>query len=402
VGKSFFPLRYEAEMICGEKRRRIMKKKIFVTLLTLTLALSLTACGNQEENPVQEGDTIQESIGKIGEEDANEEVQDASPVEEDENSAENEETADEVADSYTIGISQFAEHGSLDNCREGFLAGLAEAGIVEGENLTVLFDNAQADTGTASTIADNFVSQNVDMICGIATPSAMSAYNSTMNTEIPTIFTAVSDPVAAGLANEDGTPVGNITGTSDYLAVTEQLQMIRDILPDAKTIGIIYTTSETNSESTVAEYEKYAADYGFEIVKTGINTVADVELAATDLASKVDCFTNLTDNTVVSALQTELAAANKAGKPVFGSEVEQVKAGCLASMGLEYYELGKQTGAMAAKVLKGEAQASEINFETISQASLYINNQVAADLGITLDEQMVADAYQTFDEITVE
>ena len=139
---------------------------------------------------------------------------------------------------YTVGISQFAEHGSLDNCREGFLEGLKEAGIEEGVNLDVILDNAQADTGTAATIADNFVSKNVDLICAIATPAAMSAYNSTKGTEIPVIYTAVSDPVAAQLATEDGTPVGNITGTSDALPVEEQLKMIRATLPDAKKIGI--------------------------------------------------------------------------------------------------------------------------------------------------------------------
>lgn len=304
--------------------------------------------------------------------------------------------------SYVIGISQFAEHGSLDNCREGFLQGLAEAGIVEGQNLTVLYDNSQADMSMASTIADSFVSQKVNLICGIATPSAMSAYNSCMNTDIPVIYTAVSDPVASGLAKEDGSSVGNITGTSDYLAVTEQLEMIRKIMPDAKKIGIIYTTSETNSISTVAEYEKYAADYGFEIVSTGINQISEVELAAKDMVTKVDCITNLTDNTVVSALQTVIAAANDAGIPVFGSEVEQVKAGCVASMGLEYVELGKQTGAMAAKVLKGEAKASELNFEVISEASLYVNTAAAAKINLTLDEAFVNSAYQKFDEIIVE
>ena len=304
--------------------------------------------------------------------------------------------------SYVIGISQFAEHGSLDNCREGFLQGLAEAGIVEGQNLTVLYDNSQADMSMASTIADSFVSQKVNLICGIATPSAMSAYNSCMNTDIPVIYTAVSDPVASGLAKEDGSSVGNITGTSDYLAVTEQLEMIRKIMPDAKKIGIIYTTSETNSISTVAEYEKYASDYGFEIVSTGINQISEVELAAKDMVTKVDCITNLTDNTVVSALQTVIAAANDAGIPVFGSEVEQVKAGCVASMGLEYVELGKQTGAMAAKVLKGEAKASELNFEVISEASLYVNTAAAAKINLTLDEDFVNGAYQKFDEIIVE
>ena len=358
----------------GEK----MKKKILAVALMVAMVTTLTACAKEaataESVETKENESVSENVA--------------------------EET--DTAESYTIGISQFAEHPSLDNCKQGFLDGLAEEGIVEGENLTVLFDNAQTDTGTASTIADNFVSQGVDMICGIATPSAMSAYNSCMNTEIPTIFTAVSDPVASGLANEDGTPAGNVTGTSDYLAVSEQLKMIREVLPEATKIGIIYTTSETNSESTIAEYEKYAPEYGFEVVTTGISNVSEVELAASDLVNKVDCITNLTDNTVVSALQTELNAANKAGIPVFGSEVEQVKAGCVASMGLEYYELGVQTGKMAAKVLKGEATASEMKFETIKEASLYVNTAAAAGINLNLDKTFVNKAFQSFDEIIAE
>ena len=122
----------------------------------------------------------------------------------------------------------------FDNCREGFLEGLKEAGIEEDKNLEVLYDNAQADTGTASTIASNYVSKKVDMICAIATPSAGSAYNACMNSNIPVIYTAVSDPVEAGLADEEGNSVGNITGTSDALPVSEQLQMIRELMPEAK------------------------------------------------------------------------------------------------------------------------------------------------------------------------
>ena len=156
-------------------------------------------------------------------------------------------------ESVTIGISQFAEHGSLDNCREGFLEGLKEAGFEEGKNLTVEYQNSQADTGSAATIADSFVNKQVDLICAIATPSAMSAYNSAMDADIPVIYTAVSDPVGAGLVNEDGTNVGNITGTSDKLPVTEQMELIRELMPDAKKIGILYTTSEANSVSTIQE-----------------------------------------------------------------------------------------------------------------------------------------------------
>jgi putative ABC transport system substrate-binding protein len=371
-----------------------MKKQLLAAILSAAMILGLTACGGTStQTPAADTTAAAEETTQA----ADTGTADAEAAED------TEVNKDATADAaYTIGISQFAEHGSLDNCREGFLAGLEEEGIVEGTNLTVLFDNAQADTGTASTISDNYVSKKVNLICAIATPSAMSAYNSTMNTDIPVIYTAVSDPAGAGLANADGSPVGNITGTSDALAVDAQLKMIREILPDAKKIGILYTTSEANSVSTIEQYKEAAGSYGFEIVDSGINTIADVDLAAADLVTKVDCITNLTDNTVVSALQTVIAKATDAGIPVFGSEVEQVKAGCVASMGLEYFELGKQTGRMAAKVLKGEAKASEMNYEVISEPSLYVNTAAADKVSLALDDDFVASAYEKFDEIIVE
>ena len=347
-----------------------MKKKILAVLLTAVCTMGMVAgCGGNTSDNGTAGTQAAEASG----------------------------------DSYKIGISQFAEHGSLDNCREGFLEGLKEeAGIEEGKNLTVEYQNAQTDTGTASTIADSFVSGKVDMICAIATPCASSAYNSCLNTDIPVVYTAVSDPVSAGLANEDGTSIGNITGSSDILPVEEQLKMIREMMPEAKKIGILYTTSEANSCSTIEQYKSLAGDYGFEIVDTGINTSADIEIAATDLVSKVDCLCNLTDNTVVNALQTVLDKANNAGIPVFGSEIEQVKSGCVASMGIDYFQLGVETGAMAAKILKGEATAQDTNFITASKAELYVNTAAADKIGMKLDDSYVKDAAQTFDEIVVE
>ena len=208
-----------------------MKKRIVAGMMVAMMAIGAVGCGNASSDSKKSSDT-----------------------------------------EYTIGIAQFAEHGSLDNCREGFLEGLKEEGIVEGENLTVLYDNAQTDTGTASTIADNYVSKKVDMICAIATPCAMSAYNSAMNTEIPVVYTAISDPVAAQLADDDGNSVGNITGTSDALPVKEQLEMIRELMPDAKKIGIIYTTSETNSVSTIETYKEYAPDYGLDVLQQQVST----------------------------------------------------------------------------------------------------------------------------------
>jgi putative ABC transport system substrate-binding protein len=369
----------------------IMKKSIKSLLLATFTAAALVGCsGNQTAETTKTAETAAETTAETT-------AAGAADTTAAESSGE---AKAENGASYTIGIGQFAAHGSLDNCREGFLQGLAGEGIVEGQNLTVLYENAQADGGIASQIVTNFVSQKVDLICGIATPMAQSAYGVGKKNDIPVIYTAVTDPIAAELANADGTPVGEVTGTSDKLPVTEQLAMIREILPDAKTIGIMYTTSEVNSLSAIEEYKIAAPEYGFEIVETGISTTADVPLAADSLLSKVDCVTNLTDNTVVASLPMILDKANKLNVPVFGSEIEQVKIGCLAAMGLDYIDLGKQTGKMAAAVLKGEKKASEMDFEVIEEAAFYGNEKVAENLGITFPEGLTSSAKELFTEIT--
>ena len=295
------------------------------------------------------------------------------------------------AETYTVGIGQFAQHGSLDNCYQGFVEGLAEAGIVEGENLKIDLQNAQADMGIAQQIAAQFASAKVDMMVGIATPMAQACYNAAAGA-IPTIFTAVTDPVAAGFASADGTAAGEVTGTSDALPIKAQLETIRAMMPEASKIGILYTTSEVNSISAIEIYKSLAGDYGFEIVESGISTTADIPLALDALLGKVDCLTNLTDNTVVSALALVLDKANAAGKPVFGSEIEQVKLGCVAAEGLDYIALGRQTGLMAARVLKGEANASEIPYEIITEPGLYVNTEALAKFGIVLSDELAARA----------
>lgn len=333
-----------------------MKKRGMAILLAAMMILSMTACGQSDGGEKEEG-------------------------------------------KYTIGICQFAEHGSLDNCREGFIKGLEEEGLVEGENLVIEVKNAAADMGTCTQINQSFVSDQMDLICAIATPAAQSAYNAAMDKEIPVIYTAITDPVTAELATKDKMPVGKITGTSDILPVEAQLQMIREVLPQAKKIGILYTTSEANSVYTIEQYEKIAGNYGFTIVKKGINTAADISLAAEDLLGKVDCLTNLTDNTVVSSLPTILEMANEKKIPVFGSEIEQVKMGCMAAEGLEYVSLGIKTGKMAAKVLKGEANIEEMAFETVTANELYINEAVFEKLGINIPDTMKERAVESFTEI---
>nr|WP_288722622.1 ABC transporter substrate-binding protein [uncultured Sellimonas sp.] len=336
-----------------------MKRKIAAVLLSTMMVIGMTAgCGSKEEG------------GTSGEE------------------------------QYTIGISQFAEHGSLDNCREGFIQGLKEEGLEEGKNLNIEYKNAAADQSTAKQITDSFVSNKADLICGIATPAAQAAYNSAMNAGIPVIYTAVTDPKLAKLAKDDGTPVGEVTGTSDELPIKEQLELIRRMLPDAKKVGILYTTSEVNSISAIETYEELAGDYNLEIVTKGISQTADISLATDELLGEVDCLTNLTDNTVVNSLATILNKANEKKIPVFGSEIEQVKLGCIAAEGLDYIELGKQTGKMAAQVLKGEKKASEMKYETISEPGLYINTKAAENLGVAVDEALKGEAVEVFAEIS--
>jgi len=288
-----------------------------------------------------------------------------------------------------IGINQYGEHASLDNCREGFLQGLADAGLVEGEDYSIDYQNAGFDDTIAGQIASNFSANNVAIMCAIATPSATACFAAAEDKDIPVIFTAITDPVEANLDE------GNVTGTSDKLPVEAQLDLIRKLQPEAKTIGIIYTTSEPNSVSAIAEYKEKAGDYGFTIESVGVSAQSEVTLAADTLISKgVDCFSNLTDNNVVGVLSSILEKTNEAGIPVYGSEVEQVKLGCVASAGIDYYELGRQTGAMAALVLSGKATCEELPFETISEYGYYINSSALSEMGITLTGDVAKSAVE--------
>ena len=289
-----------------------------------------------------------------------------------------------------IGINQYGEHGSLDNCREGFLLGLADAGLVEGEDFTVDYQNAGFDNAIASQIAQNFSATNVALMCAIATPSATACYAAAEDKDIPVIFTAITDPVEAKLDS------GNVTGTSDKLPVEAQLDLIRKLQPDADTIGIIYTTSEPNSVSAIAEYQEKGPAYGFAIEVVGVTAQSEVTQATDTLIHKgVDCFSNLTDNNVVGVLASILEKTDEAGIPIYGSEVEQVKLGCVAAAGIDYIQLGRQTGMMAAKILTGEATAYDMPYETISEYGIYVNSEAIAALGITVPDDIAEKAIES-------
>ena len=294
-------------------------------------------------------------------------------------------------ESYKVGVVQLADHPSLDNCRKGFIQGLAAEGFTEGDNITIDEKSAAGDMSANSQIAQKFAWGGYDLVCGIATTSAQALYAACHDKGIPVIFNAVSDPIAAQLAKSETKPLDGITGVSDSLPVVDQLKLIRSMMPEAKKIGIIYTTSEANSVSTIETYKKEAPNYGFEIETIGIGAEAEVAQAADVLLGKVDCISNMTDNTVVSALAVVLDKANAKKIPVFGSEEEQVKNGCIASAGLDYIELGKQAGIMAAKVLKGES-VSSIPYETLKESKVTVNKTVCEKLGITAPAEVLENA----------
>ena len=320
-------------------------KKLIIAALALAMTASLAACGSNSGSSSAGASASASVSGSI-------------PV---------------------IGISQYGEHASLDNCRKGFLQGLTDAGLKEGTDYQIDYQNAGFDDSIATQIAQRFSAENAALMCAIATPSATACYAAAEDKNIPVIFTAITDPKAAGLT------AGNATGTSDKLPVEDQLDLIRKLQPNAKTIGIIYTTSEPNSVSSIAEYKAKAGDYGFTIDDIGVTAQSEVTQAADKLiADKVDCFSNLTDNNVVGVLSSILEKTNEAAIPVYGSEVEQVKLGCAAAAGIDYYKLGIQTGQIAAQVLTGKKTCDDIPFETISEYGIYVNSDTLSAMGITL------------------
>ena len=293
------------------------------------------------------------------------------------------ETQNEKNSVLKIGIIQYMSHPSLDNCYNGVISALESSGIQYTVDYQIGSGNS-ADSDCTN-FAKNMVAANYDMIIAIATPAAKSAFAATDDTEIPVIFCAVSDPVAAGLVESMDAPGYLCTGTSDVLDLEAQVALIKAMQPEVKSIGILYTSSEDNSITNLKNFKAICDKEGIEVVATAVQGASDIPSAAEELASKVDCINNFTDNNVVNNLSVVLTAADKYGIPVYGSEEEQVINGCLASVSIDYVALGKVTGEMAVSVLKGE-DASTIAVKTITEATPVINSSVLKKLGLSTPE----------------
>ena len=282
-----------------------------------------------------------------------------------------------------IGIIQYMSHPSLDNCYNGVISALESSGLQYTVDYQIGSGNS-ADSDCTN-FAKNMVAANYDMIIAIATPAAKSAFAATDDTEIPVIFCAVSDPVAAGLVESMDAPGYLCTGTSDVLDLEAQVALIKAMQPEVKSIGILYTSSEDNSITNLKNFKAVCDKEGIEVVATAVQGASDIPSAAEELASKVDCINNFTDNNVVNNLSVVLTAAEKYGIPVYGSEEEQVINGCLASVSIDYVALGRVTGEMAVSVLKGE-DASTMAVKTITEATPVINSSVLKKLSLSTPE----------------
>jgi putative ABC transport system substrate-binding protein len=298
-------------------------------------------------------------------------------------------TAPAPAKVFKVGLTQIVEHPSLDTVRKGILDGLKDAGFEDGKNLKVEFQSAQGEMPVAQQIAQKFVTDKKDIIIALATPSAQAAAQATK--EIPIIFGTVTDPVGAGLVTSFEKPGGNVTGTSDMTPVKEQLALFKDLGAKVQKVGIIYNPGEANSVFTVNQAKAAAKDLGLTIVEGTVSGAGEVQQTAQSLVGRVDGLYLITDNTLAQGVASVIALANEKKLPTVSVERSYVDQGALATAGFDYYQFGKQTGAMAADVLKGKKPA-DMPVQTSKDLKLVVNTKAAAAIGLTVPQDLLSKA----------
>ncbi len=293
-----------------------------------------------------------------------------------------------------IGIVQIVEHPSLNTIRESLIAELQAQGYKDGETITIDYQNAQGDQTNLKTIAQKFVSNKYDLIVAIATPSAQAVVSETK--DIPILFSACTDPLGSGLVTDMEKPGGNVTGTSDAVSAEKIMELGKRITPDIKTIGALYNSSETNSVSVINELKEYAQKNNMTVVDATVTNSSEVQQAVTSLVDKVDALFSPIDNTVASAMPLVTQIANRAKKPIYVGADSMVKDGGLATYGINYQVLGKETGIMAVEILKGK-KAGDIPVKTMKDMDIYLNKTTAKAIGINLSDDVLKEAAQVFE-----
>lgn len=289
-----------------------------------------------------------------------------------------------------IGILQLVQHGALDQANKGFVDGLASRGYKDGENIKLDQQNAQGDQSNLKTISQRFVNAKSDLIYAIATPAAQAVANETKT--IPIVGSAITDYEGAKLVQSNAKPGGNVTGTTDYIAPAKQIDLALKLLPQAKVVGALYSSSEANSLIQVTAMKEYAAQKGLQVVEVAVSNVNDIQQAAQSLVGKVDFIYCPTDNTIASAVSNLSKIAVPAKLPVFAGDETMVKTGGTAGVSVNFYKIGFQAGEMAADILEGKAKPADMPIAPQQKASIIINKEGAKAIGLTIPEELLKES----------
>ena len=298
--------------------------------------------------------------------------------------------APKKAEKVNVGIVQLVEHAALDAANKGFVEGLASKGYKEGQNITYDRQNAQADQSNLQNIAHRFVNNKVNLICAIATPAAQTVANVT--SDIPIVATAVTDYKAAKLVKDNAKPGTNVTGTTDMNPVEQQLDLLLKLVPNAKSVGTIYCSSEVNSQLQIEILKKAAAAKGVTVKEATVSNVNDIQQAARSLVGKVQAIYVPTDNVLASAMPTLVSDTEEAKLPVICGEGGMVKAGGLATLGVDYYKLGFQAGEMAADILSGKSKPADMAIQAQKEFKAMVNLKEAEKIGLKVPEDVLKGA----------
>lgn len=294
-----------------------------------------------------------------------------------------------LAQQKLVSVLAIVEHPALDATRDGVKQGLLEAGFEEGKNLNWQYQSAQGNVGTAAQIARKFIGDGSDVIVGIATPTAQAVAAATKT--IPLVYTAVTDPVVAQLVPSFEPSNTNVTGVSDELELERQIDLIKKIVPSAKRVGMVYNPGEANSAVVVERLKKLLPEHGMELIEAAAPRTVDVSSAASRLVGQVDVIYTSTDNNVVSAYESLVKVGNETKTPLVAADTDSVKRGAIAALGLNYYDIGVQTGKIVARILNGE-KPGDIASQRSQNLDLYVNLQAAERQGVKISEDVIESA----------
>lgn len=345
-----------------------LKKALGLMIAMSMTAVALCSCGTQE--PIEASDAA-EAAASVSKQ---------------------EEAKDPEEKTYKIGVIQLVEHAALDATYQGFVDGLKELGYEEGKNIEIAYENAQGDQSNCQTIATKLVNDQSDLILAIATPAAQAVAN--LTSDIPILVTAVTDPADSKLVASNEAPGGNVTGTSDLTPVKEQIDLIKTIVPDAKTVGLVYCSSEANSKFQIELAKEAAKAQGYETIEGTVSNSNEIQQVVQSLVGKVDAIYVPTDNMLAAGMATVVQVTNPAKIPVIVGEEGMVGKGGLATYGINYYDLGKLTAQQAVDILANGKNPAEMPIQYSSDCKLTLNEDSAKEMGLELPQELKDKANQ--------